>query len=233
MKLLVSIHDVMPETLEQTRRIFERLRAAALAPVTLLVVPGRDWHEQDLEELRALVGRGAILAGHGWRHEIQALRGPAHRLHAALISRRAAEHLALPRRGILRLMLNNHRWFIRRGFAPPELYVPPAWAMGAIPRHLLDRLPFRFHETLGGVYDVRARRFRRLPMAGFEADTALRAAFVRPFNGLNRVLARSTGAPLRLGIHPHDDELKLASDLETWIRRGGTPLAYTALADSA
>ena len=51
---VVSIHDVMPETMPQTRMLFDRLLDAGLEQVTLLVVPGRQWDEASLSELRAL-----------------------------------------------------------------------------------------------------------------------------------------------------------------------------------
>ncbi|HKL52761.1 MAG TPA: DUF2334 domain-containing protein, partial [Wenzhouxiangellaceae bacterium] len=100
MKLLVSIHDVMPTTLDRVERIFDRLVAARLLPVMLLVVPGAGWRREDLDRLRAMLDAGAQPAGHGWRHEARHVRGLKHILHSALISRRAAEHLALSRKEI-------------------------------------------------------------------------------------------------------------------------------------
>ncbi|NKI35337.1 DUF2334 domain-containing protein [Wenzhouxiangella sp. XN79A] len=229
MKLLVSIHDVMPETLDRVRRIFDRLVDAGLVPITLLVVPGRDWTADHLRGLRALLDDGAELAGHGWTHEIRRIRGPKHALHSALISRRAGEHLALSRFGILRLMLSNRAWFDASDLPAPALYVPPAWAMGPVPRSVLKRLPFDLYETTGGVFDARSDRYHRLPMAGFETDTAFRAAVVRPFNALNRAWARSSGTPLRFGIHPDDFELRLADDLQAMIDVGGQCLSYREL----
>jgi len=226
MRLLVSIHDVMPATLARVDQIFDRLRAADLSPVTLLVVPGAGWDSESLAGLHALVERGAVLAGHGWRHRVAAVRGFTHRLHSALISRDVAEHLALRPRAIARLMLRNHRWFADQGLPPPNLYVPPAWAMGRVPRRWLDRLPFAQYETLAGVYDKRLGRFCWLPMAGFEADTAMRAAVVRPFNQLNRLIERAGGRALRLGIHPYDFDHHLAADLGRWIDAGGRALDY-------
>jgi predicted deacetylase len=229
MKLLVSIHDVMPTTLDRVERIFERLVAARLLPVMLLVVPGTGWRREDLDRLHGMLDAGAQAAGHGWRHEVRHVRGLKHRLHSALISRRAGEHLALSRNEILRLMLRNHRWFGDHGLPQPGLYVPPAWAMGAVPRTLLNRLPFDQFETLAGVYDARSRRFHRLPLVGFEADTTFRAVTVRGFNLLGRGLARASRRPLRLGIHPDDFELRLADDLEAILQAGGRPLAYDSL----
>jgi len=230
MRLLVSIHDVMPATLDRVERICARLRGAGLAPVTLLVVPGTGWQGEHLDRLRAMLGAGAEPAGHGWTHAVRHVRGVKHRLHSALISRNAAEHLALSPREILRLMLKNHRWFARNDLPEPGLYVPPAWAMGPIPCRLLDHLPFARYETLTGVYDAGDRVFHRLPMVGFEADTTMRAVTVGAFNRINRAWASAGGRPLRLGIHPGDFELKLADQLAAMLDAGGVPLSYTSLA---
>jgi predicted deacetylase len=228
-RLLVSIHDVMPDTLSRTEMIFEQLVRAGLTPVTLLVVPGAGWRDADIDRLQKLVDQGAELAGHGWTHRVRHVRVLKHSLHSRLISRNAAEHLALTRCGILRLLLRNHAWFEQHGLQSPQLYVPPAWAMGNIPSSLLSRLPFEQYETLAGVYSVRRQRLLRLPMAGFETDTWFRAASVAGLNHLNRWWSRLSHRPVRLGIHPYDFDLKLANSLHQWLTDGGEALAYSAL----
>lgn len=227
-QLLVSIHDVMPATLPLVGELMDRLEAHELLPVTLLVVPGADWKDRDLEWLRNWQSRGAELAGHGWSHRARHIRGWKHRLHSTLISRDAAEHLALGRKDIERLMLDCHAWFPANGLPEPTLYVPPAWALGAVPLSGLQALPYRHLETLTGVYCRDRSEFRRLPMTGYEADTRLRAFGVRLWNGLNLQWA-GEHRPLRLGIHPTDLQLKLADDLKALIREGGTALSYQDL----
>ncbi len=229
MRLLVSIHDVMPETLSRTELIFEQLEQAGLVPVTLLVVPGVGWRDAQIHRLKDMTDAGAELAGHGWCHRVEQIRGLKHWLHSRLISRRAAEHLALSRFGILRLMLRNYAWFDRHDLRQPTLYVPPAWAMGQVPYALLNRLPFEQYETLAGVYCVREQRLRRLPIAGFETDTVFRAASVAGLNQLNRIWSRLSHRAVRLGIHPHDFDLKLAGSLRRWICEGGEALSYSEL----
>lgn len=226
MRLLVSIHDVMPSTLERVERIFERLVDAGLTPVTLLVVPGTGWDADTLQALRALLARGGQAAGHGWCHRARSIQGLRHRLHSALISRDAAEHLALPRAEIVELIRANHRWFAEQQLPVPTLYVPPAWAMGPVPRRALDELPFDRYETLGGVYDSVTQRFRVLPLVGFEADTGFRAASVGMLNRINRAAASALGRPLRLSIHPDDFELRLGADLARMLRSSGEPIGY-------
>ncbi|MEO1244590.1 MAG: polysaccharide deacetylase family protein [Pseudomonadota bacterium] len=226
---LFSIHDVMPATLDATEAIAEKLHSRGIRKLTLLVVPDTGWDESTLQRLDGLRRRGADLAGHGWQHRIRSIRNLRHRLHSLFISRNVAEHLALGRSGVVALMQDCHAWFAAQGLPAPALYVPPAWAMGAAKRADLDALPYDCYETLYGIYDTRAQRFLRLPMIGFEADTALRAFACRVWNRLNLSLG---DAPVRFSIHPRDFELELGEDLRSLLRRNWNPLYYSELLES-
>ncbi len=221
---LFSIHDVMPSTLDATEAIAERLADAGISKVTLLVVPDTGWDAAAIDRLRTLRDNGANLAGHGWRHRVRGIRDFRHWLHSVFISRDVAEHLALDRSGVIKLMQDCYDWFSEKDLGEPDLYVPPAWAMGRARREDLDMLPYRRFETLYGVYDSDARRFQRTPMIGFEADTPFRAFVCRLWNRLN---LRSTRQPLRFSIHPGDPELLLGEDLERLLRQQWTDLYYT------
>ncbi|MGE5154785.1 MAG: polysaccharide deacetylase family protein, partial [Bdellovibrio bacteriovorus] len=185
-RALVSVHDVMPETLERVQGILERCATLNPGPVTLLVVPGRDWDRTDIDRLRAWQDQGHRLAGHGWAHRVEDFGGLAHRLHGLLISRRVAEHLALDGPGISDLIRRCHGWFLRQGLMPPDLYVPPAWALGALRLSDLASLPFSRYEVLRGVLDGASGRLRPIPLLGYEADTPTRAPVLRLWNRLNR-----------------------------------------------
>ncbi|MEM1080667.1 MAG: polysaccharide deacetylase family protein [Pseudomonadota bacterium] len=229
-RYLASIHDVMPSKLDATEALFERLNRAGLGPVTLLVVPDTGWDEHSLPRLRALVEQGAELAGHGWCHRVETIRGIKHQLHSHLISRDVAEHLALDAAGAIDLMKRCHAWFEQHELPSPTLYVPPAWAMGSVSRAQLNALPFQQFETTGGVYDARRKGFLRLPMLGFEADTAFRALAVGAWNRFNQAHGRWAKQPIRLGIHPQDESLKLADALSHILGHGGEGMSYRALA---
>ncbi|EKF75231.1 hypothetical protein A11A3_04605 [Alcanivorax hongdengensis A-11-3] len=212
MPALVSIHDVMPETRDAVQAMLDTLSLPA-EQVILLVVPGRDWQRADLHWLQDLQRQGHPLAGHGWQHRCQPPATLYHRLHSRFLSRNVAEHLSFSAGGIARLIRDCHQWFVDQGLTPSALYVPPAWAMGAISKEALSGMPFRYFETLGGIYDAREDRFDALPLVGFEADTGWRALVLRLFNGWNLMRARRSGQPLRVGLHPHDFSLKLAGDI--------------------
>jgi predicted deacetylase len=225
-RAIVSIHDVMPETMDAVHAMVDRVRAMGISHVTLLVVPGRNWQPHQIADLKRWQRRGIALAAHGWSHQTGAPRRLYHRFHSALLSRRAAEHLPLDAKRIAALMGNSHAWFADSGLDTPRLYVPPAWAIGAISRECLRKLPFRWVETLSGIMDTRSGRFRRLALVGFEADTYPRAAALRIFN---TAMLRLAPAPLRVAIHPQDSQLRLGGHLDRVLASVSADVGYDAL----
>lgn len=217
---IVSVHDVMPETLPRVLRILSLLEEARVPPPTLLVVPGKAWEPHQVKTLRMLSKKGHPLAGHGWVHKAPVRgRTPFHRVHSLLISRDEAEHLSRTREELEVLIRRCHAWFGTVDLPTPELYVPPAWALGALPLGDLATLPFRWYEVLRGFVEATSGRLRGLPLAGFEADTTFRKVSLRIWNGLNERLARALGTPLRISIHPNDLDLLLGGDVEKMVSR--------------
>lgn len=231
-RTLVSVHDVMPQTLERVQSILDLCAGVNPGPLTLLVVPGLDWNQAGIDRLRCWQSQGHRLAGHGWIHRVEHFGGLAHRIHGLFLSRRVAEHLALERSEIAELIERCHAWFPAQRLPSPELYVPPAWALGAIPRADLAALPFTRYELLAGVLDTISGRLRPIPLVGYEADTPGRAPLIRLWNSINRRRAAASGW-LRIAIHPRDPELRLGSDLRKDLRRYTRWTTYAALADEA
>jgi predicted deacetylase len=210
----------MPETLSRVRACLDRLDALGVSPVTLLVVPGRNWSPADLAWLRSLDPRNHPLAAHGWRHRAPHIRGLVHRLHSRLLSRHVAEHLSEDADGVAALIRRSLAWFPRQGLPRPTLYVPPAWALGSLRREDRRSLPVTWIEVTRGLVSTASGSLHRYPLTGYEADTALRARFLRGFNAWQIRRARRTGTPLRLSIHPDDFELRLADALVGDLQRG-------------
>lgn len=208
---VISIHDVMPHTLDDVTGFIDRYQYTWGAPIYLLVVPEQPWTLRSLKQLEQLVARGCVLAGHGWRHRADRISGWRHRLHSTLISRNVAEHLSLDDDGIAELMHDCFQWFESCDFPAPELYVPPAWALGT--RHLqkLDTTGFRWIETLTGIHDSWRHEFTRLPLLGYEADTQLRRWSLSLCNTISR--CAETRRVTRLALHPNDLKLLLKSTL--------------------
>lgn len=213
LQIHLSVHDLTPANLPAVREVLAFLRQRGIGRTTLLVVPGLDWSPAGIDALRGFQEEGHILAGHGWTHHVERWGSPLHFLHGLILSRRVAEHLGLDARGIAELLCRNHAWFAAHGLAAPTHYVPPAWAMGRIGRHILRTLPFGTYEYLGGFYRAGDDRFVPSALVGYEADTSLRAGFLRAFNAWNLRRARRLEV-LRIALHPHDLRLRLCRDLE-------------------
>ncbi|AGY91490.1 hypothetical protein SPICUR_02380 [Spiribacter curvatus] len=213
----LSIHDVMPSTLGAVRTLIDRCRAHGWPPPVLLIVPGLEWDCEGLAQLHRWQADGHPLAGHGWRHGIRTFGGLWHRLHGALISRRVAEHLCLDADGILALMRRCHEWFGTQGLTPNGLYVPPAWALGAVPRRRLNEQPFSSVETIRGIYSLADQRWHYRALLGYEAGNGFQQRMLSVSNALNR--RRPPAAGLRIGLHPHDAQLPLANAMERDLAR--------------
>ncbi len=224
--VLVSIHDVMPDTLKSCLEIIELLESMDVDNTALLVVPGVGWTRDDVDTLKDLQGRGYTLAGHGWLHQCGRPRTWWHRFHSFTLSRNVAEHLSITDKEIAKLVEDCYGWFVDWNFELPTLYVPPAWAMGRISQSELPALPFYLYEYASGVLDVRQDRFHWLPLLGYEADTSLRWLVLKCFNSVNSVVARSTRRPLRISIHPFDLQFKLEADLRRVLEREHVCLRY-------
>jgi predicted deacetylase len=215
----LSVHDVEPESLGRVERLVEVARTRNDGPVTLLVIAGRPWSDDEIRRLRRLVDDGCELAGHGVEHRAPSPATLAHRIHARVISRDQAEHLSRPRADLVERVERTWAWFREAGLPRPELYVPPAWALGRLTGADLKRLPYRWYETLGGFLDARTGRRRLLPLVGFEADTPGRRRALRLTNRANLALARRLGRPCRISLHPEDLELLLAADVHALLER--------------
>lgn len=207
---IVSIHDVMPSTLPQVEKVIHFLHAHKVRTYALLIVPGKEWTGGQIAQLLTWQDNGAELAAHGWKHRIAGQKSTWHTFHAQVISRNEAEHLSRTRQEIAEIICRSYHWFQQVGLTEPLLYVPPAWAMGSLPRKDISRLPFGLYETLTGVYDVRNNTYRYMPVTGYMADTAIRSLCLKFLNAVNRAWPMG---PLRVAIHPDDLHYPLKADL--------------------
>lgn len=214
-EIILSIHDVSPRSLPKVQEILATLTPRQVANCTLLVIPGVGWTPPTLNILREWQRRGCRLTGHGWCHRSLPPRTVYHWLHSRLVSRDAAEHLSRRPRELKSLLQGCYDWFAGAQLLPPDLYVPPAWAMGNLSKPALHALPFKMVEYANGVYHTQLGTFRPLPLVGFEADTPLRSLLLRGWNRINYAVAVRSGRPLRVAIHPFDLRLRLAAALRS------------------
>jgi hypothetical protein len=217
---MVSIHDVEPRTLDAVGQTIESLD---LEPrkTPLLVVPGAGWSQSHIKRLMHWQNMGFPLAGHGWLHLAAQRKGLYHRIHSLLMSANAAEHLSLDSDGIFALIRKCAEWFPSKGLKKPDLYVPPAWAMGRMAPERLSQLPFRYYETLSGIYDSQKGTFRRLPLTGYETLRPHNIPALKILNFCNRTWSKVSDRPLRISIHPSDIASRLGNDLRADIETAG------------
>jgi predicted deacetylase len=227
---ILSIHDVMPETFARVLDIVRFIEARGADRFTLLVVPGKRWSAAQIGQIKALQDRGVDLAGHGWQHRIYRRTTSIHRLHGRIISRDSAEHLSLTQYEVAEIIARCYRWFGDVGLAPPQLYVPPAWAMGNMPWQCRQKLPFQLYETQFGLYDCHRSTLCILGVTGYMADTQFRRVALRGLNRANMALFRG---PLRIAIHPDDLRLPLVGDLSRHLRQCGPYVGYTDILSEA
>lgn len=226
---IVSVHDVTPQTLPVVIKMLNRLERLHIHTATLLVVPGAGWSPVDVSRLRDLQQKGYHLAGHGWIHGCSGRYTLKHKVHALLMSRNVAEHLSQAPGNIANLILRCFGWFHTVGLAPPDLYVPPAWAMGRISRNTLNRLPFKWYESLTGIYDAENGTFHRLLLLGYEADTWLRKLVLKISNRIHQKTASAMGFPIRVAIHPFDLDRRLSADLMDFLKKHAYVMSYADL----
>lgn len=221
-----SIHDVAPDTIGLARQILSDLARSNIKSVTLLVIPdARSWTAQSLAVLKSLEDEGYVLAAHGWTHNNKPPRSIYHKVYSALFSRNAAEHLDKNSAEILEIMRRSRGWFEASGLCSPSLYVPPAWALGAVSLEMAAATGFAFVETLTGIYETSTHTFHRLPLVGFQAFTTFQAVVLRVSNTINEAIADATGVPLRVAVHPYDLSLLSSGELEAMVERGRLSLA--------
>lgn len=228
MKAILSIHDCMPETMDKIQHILEWLKSRNVPPGTLLVVPGKDWTEIHLNRFKQYVEEGYTLAAHGWHHHTQPKK-ILHRIHSLILSKQVAEHLDLNQQGIFKLLNQSYQWFIQNELPPPSLYVPPAWALGAIDKKTLSKTLYKQIEVTRGLIHLEPNKtpqFQSLPLTGYEADSPFRVHFLTKWNQFQQKQAQIKSLPLRISIHPYDLDLPIADQLEDQIKSVETFLNY-------
>jgi predicted deacetylase len=231
MKAIISIHDCMPETMDKIQYILKWLKERHVPPVTILVVPGKNWSENQLSLLKQFTEEGHTLAAHGWHHHTQAKK-ILHRIHSLIISKDVAEHLDLNQQGILELINKSCQWFIQKQLPAPSLYVPPAWALGAINKKTLTKTSVKQIEVTRGVIHLSSShkpKLQTLPLTGYEADSPFRVCFLSKWNQFQQRQAQNKSLPLRISIHPYDLDLPIAEQLEQQLKSVETFLNYTDL----
>ena len=169
--LLVSVHDVSPLTLGQSRRAVD-LAISAGVPVsalTILVIPRHENRlaiDQDIgtrDWLAKLAGDGADLVMHGYTHRMTGWCYSPHGLFWAHGFARGQGEFYRSDASDTKMRLDQGRAILRRAGleAAATSFVPPAWLLSRRAREVIRGEGFDFHEELGGIvanHELHARR---------------------------------------------------------------------------
>lgn len=204
--LLVSIHDVAPATLPESREWLAELDARGVL-ATVLVVPG-PWRRptlvQDAETvtwLRAAVARNHEVALHGWDHGRCRTSGPGRRVMGHLVARGADEFIALDRWQAAARLTAGRRVLEDAELAPVG-FTPPGWLASRATVQAAGELGLRYLTSHGAVLDLRrAWRHPILALSNRPGGWG-EAAGADLLRRLAPVLGRGPG--VRIALHPDD-----------------------------
>ena len=236
--LLVSIHDVSPLTLDESRRMVELAVASGvpLHAMTVLVIPRHedkvplDEHPATLEWLCELVAAGACLCLHGFTHRMAERTGNPWRWVWGQAFARGQGEFYLISAADAKRRLDAGRAIIERAGLSGDMHgiVPPAWLLSSAARRVVEQAGFAFHEELSGIViaesGLLARRLIGFGSLGtFERGATVAHAWLQ---------SKRRPADTRLAIHPADMNCAASTKaVRRTLRRllpGLTPMSYTA-----
>lgn len=207
--LLVSVHDVSPLTLEQSRQAVEMAVAAGVpvAALTVLVIPRHedriavDQHPATSHWLAKLAGEGAHLVMHGYTHRMMGRCYSPQGLAWAHGFARGQGEFYRCSAAETKLRLDRGRAILEAaglGQATSS-FVPPAWLLSTAAREVVRKEGFDFYEEMGGIVvnqDILARR-----LLGWGSLSMIEATATSWWAAIQRTRrAKDT----RLAIHPAD-----------------------------
>lgn len=202
-RVVVSIHDVCPDTLPEVRWLLDRLNEMHLRPRSLLVIP---WSRgtDDLTRFPDLcdilldeVRQGSEIVLHGYTHQrADALRGPyMTRARAALFAHSVAEFVSIPWTEQRARLLAGRAALAAIGVKPVG-FCPPGWLYTHELPDLLREQGFHFLVDMVRVVDVRTQRVIATPCAGYvgagpvhEALVGLFTSFLAPWRARSAVVS--------------------------------------------
>ena len=209
---VVAVHDISPATWRECRHLLERLDAAGVRPLTLLIVP--DYHHcapvgGDPAFVRAMdarLARGDELVLHGLFHldEAPPPRTPRDFIRRRLMTRAEGEFAALTASDAAARLARGIAVFDAHGW-PLHGFVPPAWlASDGARAALAERVDrFDYVTARGGIHHLPHWHFERTANLCYSPWNAPRRLYSRL--AIRRELARATRLPLvRLSLHPQD-----------------------------
>lgn len=202
-RLVVSVHDVSPETLEETRFLLSALDRINVKPRVLKVIPQ---HLLDcaplVDLLRTEQEAGSEIVQHGFSHRRAGpLRGPLRRrLRAALFARDVAEFLSLSAEETVSRIADG-RDILQRAGLWASGFCAPAWLASAELHPVLRRAGFLYNVLMTGVVDLASNRRIVTGWIGYMGAGRRQEHLVGVADTINHVAAPLFRA-LKVFLHP-------------------------------
>jgi predicted deacetylase len=208
-RVLVSLHDVSPLTLEGCRQALALFSDLGLAvrDLTCLVIPFHEEriaiheHPATLEFLRRLAGGGATLVMHGLTHRMPGRAWtPGGWFRGHLFARGQGELLRSDAADTARRLARGREIFRRAGLERAlRGFVPPAWLLSPAARAVVGQAGFDFYELYGGI--VQGHRLLARRVIGWGSLNPLEARATALYAGWQ---CRRAPVDTRLAVHPAD-----------------------------
>lgn len=209
--LVVSIHDVSPQTQDRTQAILDDLARTGCAGVSLLVIPDHH-HRGRIDETtgfadwilaRQAEGHETVLHGYFHKREKTGRESLRKRLVAEHYTAGEGEFLDLGREAALERLRRGIQAFERCGLGIPPGFIAPAWLLGNEALEAVRMAGFDYTTRIGEVIDLRSGRRHGSRSLVWSVRAGWRRLASLAWNhGL--LASASRGPLLRIGIHPPD-----------------------------
>lgn len=238
-RVVVSIHDVAPGTLEEVRYLLERLDGIGVRRRVLKVIPhdpeGGDLRRHDdlLATLGQEVRRGNETVVHGFTHRVEGrLRGPWLRTaRARLFATEVAEFLSIDQDEAARRLRAGRAALLEAGLTA-DGFCAPAWLAPAWLDQACAQAGFRYVVRMASLAPVAGRRRKLTPWIGYLGASRVQERLVGAGNRACR-LGSGLFPVIKVFLHPQGARGSPACDrvLGTLVRltAGRTASTYADL----
>lgn len=217
-RLVVSIHDVAPETFAEVRFLAGALDALHARPRVYKVIPEYLPSAPELIAfLRAEQDEGSEIVLHGYSHRrVGAWRGPwRRRLRARLFAPEDAEFLSLSPDQVESRLLKGRSILDQAGLVASG-FCAPGWIESPDVRATLRRAGFRFDVAMTHVVDLKSDRKLWTDWVGDMGTGGVQDSLVGVANFANRtVMPRFSAA--RVFLHPQRAHARASRQMLDWL----------------
>ena len=236
--LVVSLHDVSPQTRAECAEILAELAALGVEKCSLLVIPDHHRRGHFLADaecagwLRTQAAAGHELVMHGYHHKRARREGESTRakLTTRIYTADEGEFFDLDRAGAAALVEKAREDFRQLGVEPAG-FIAPAWLLSAEAEAALRELGCEYTTRLGSVVDLQSGRVFKSQSLVWSVRSGWRRQVSQAWNAL--LFRRLAANPLlRISIHPvdlrHPQIWRQIRDIITRALADREPLTYHA-----